>query len=187
MTRTIEKIILGVLVIAIISVSSLFIAGLDTNKSPETQESQKSSNFISLDQAKTIALEVTDGTITEAVLGKENGISVYEIEVTNGNLETGVKIDPSNGNIIDVETEKEEEITTEDLKRIEEKITEAKAKEIALNEVNGRVIKVDIEKEGGRVLYDVEVKEGNNIAEVEIDAETGEVIEVEWEDDESDD
>lgn len=108
MSRTIEKVILGILVIAIVSISSLFITGLDSSNQKDT--TTKNNNFISLEQAKIIALGVTDGTITEAVLEKENGLLVYEIEITNGNLETDVNINPSNGDILNIETEIEEEI-----------------------------------------------------------------------------
>ncbi len=113
----------------------------------------------------------------------ENEAWIYNIEITKGNLETDIKIDPSTGSILNIQAETEEEITVEDLDKIEDKITEEKAKEIALNEVNGKIIKIEIEKENGRLLYEVEVKEGNNIAEIEINAETGEILEVEWEDD----
>ena len=182
MAKTIEKIILGILIIAILSTSTVLITGLDDES--KTMRTTTNSPQISLEQAKSIALRIQEGTVTEAFLENDNGVLAYEIEVTNGNEETEIKIDPSTGNILSTETETEEPVTVQEL--VSAEITEEKAKEIALNEVSGRVIKVDTEKENGRVLYEIEIQDGNDVAEVEIDAETGEVLEVEFGDDDED-
>ena len=55
---------------------------------------------------------------------------------------------------------------------------------IASEEVEGRAGEVELEREGGRLLYEIEFDSGY---EVELDASTGEVVEVELEDDEEED
>ena len=102
-----------------------------------------------------------------------------------GNLEKEVKINLQ-GEIIGIETEEDEKVLSEELEKINGIITEAKAEEIALGEVDGIVIGIEAEREGGRLLYEVEIRDGEEIAEVEINAETGEVLEVEYEDEEED-
>ncbi len=59
-------------------------------------------------------------------------------------------------------------------------ISEEEAMRIAEEETGGTATKITMEKEGFKVLYEVNVKTDKGPAEVEIDAETGEVVEVEW-------
>src|SRR3989344_9499028 len=106
MSRTIEKIILGVLVIAIFSISSVVIAGL-ADKS-ETQKLSNNAQQISPEQAKIIALGAVNtndvGEITDVELERENGIVVYAIEFTKHGIETDVKINAADGTIIKIES-----------------------------------------------------------------------------------
>ena len=63
------------------------------------------------------------------------------------------------------------------------KISEEEAKQIAEEETGGIAGKVTTEKEGFTTVYEVQVETDKGPAEVEIDAETGEVLEVEYGDD----
>jgi uncharacterized membrane protein YkoI len=58
-------------------------------------------------------------------------------------------------------------------------LTEDEAKAIAEEETGGIAQSVTLEKEGGKQVYEVQVKTDQGHAEVEIDANTGEVLEVE--------
>lgn len=51
-----------------------------------------------------------------------------------------------------------------------------KAIEIALEQFSGEVDEVELEEEDGRLIYEVEIEKGEDEAEVEIDAYTGEVL-----------
>jgi len=62
-------------------------------------------------------------------------------------------------------------------------ITKEKAKEIAISEVNGTVVKIEQELEHGRMEFKVELNTSTGEAEVRIDAETGKVVRVERDDD----
>lgn len=61
-------------------------------------------------------------------------------------------------------------------------LTEAEVIEIALTEVPGEVVEVEFETENGDDIYEIEIltADGEEI-EVEIDANTGEVLEIEEE------
>ena len=185
MSRTIEKIILGVLVIAILSISSMFITGLEFNSQLEIQDRQDNhaKEYISLEKAKAIALSVADGAITEALLERENGALVYEIEITKNNLETDVLIDPLTGNVLKIETNEEEKATKEEIQKIQGKITEEQAKEIALREVRnmnaGEITDIELEKEQGYAVYAVEFTKNGIETDIKIDVETGRVIKIE--------
>ncbi|MFC4025345.1 PepSY domain-containing protein [Oceanobacillus longus] len=58
-------------------------------------------------------------------------------------------------------------------------IGEGKAKSIALGQFSGNVEEIELDNDDGRSIYEVEIKNGNKEAEVEIDAYTGAVLVIE--------
>ena len=66
-------------------------------------------------------------------------------------------------------------------------ISEKQAKEIALGKVKGEVVRVKLEEDDGRQYYEVIIKKSGSMYEVEIDAKTGKVVEVEHEGSRDDD
>ncbi|KAB7671110.1 PepSY domain-containing protein [Bacillus sp. B1-b2] len=63
-------------------------------------------------------------------------------------------------------------------------ISEEEAKQIAVKEVNGTVQEVDLEEEDNQTYYEVELEDTNNReAKVQINAYTGEVNAISWDDD----
>ena len=67
------------------------------------------------------------------------------------------------------------------------KITEAEAKKIVAGEVGGIVTKVDTDKIKGRDVWEIEIKKNEKYADILVDMETGEILDIEWEDEEDDD
>ncbi|MBT8459328.1 MAG: PepSY domain-containing protein [Boseongicola sp.] len=66
-------------------------------------------------------------------------------------------------------------------------LTKEQAIEIALTEVPGQLIEVEREREDGIQIFEVEIRNAEGVEmELEIDAETGEILEVEAEDDDDD-
>lgn len=61
----------------------------------------------------------------------------------------------------------------------------SKAKSIALAQLSGNVVELELDHDDGRAIYEIEIEKGNNEAELELDAYTGEilVIEIDTEDD----
>ena len=79
----------------------------------------------------------------------------------------------------------DDEISSDELKKIDNLITEEEAKQIALDYIGkGAVTDFESEREGKKILYNVEI---DNEVEVEVNAENGDILEVEWKDDEDDD
>lgn len=62
-------------------------------------------------------------------------------------------------------------------------ISEAEVKKIALQQFSGVIEDIDLEEDNGRLIYEVEIENGDREAEVEIDAYTGEVILIEIDED----
>ena len=96
-----------------------------------------------------------------------------------------IKINKNDGAVVQItrEPKDNEEVEDEELQAIQGILTEDQAKEIALSRIHGSVIGFESEREGGRLIYEVEmISEGENVG-IEIDAKTGEVLEIEWGDD----
>ena len=201
MSRTIEKIILGVLVIAIFSISSVVIAGL-ADKS-ETQRLSSNAQQISPEQAKTIALGAVNtndvGEITDVELERENGIVVYAIEFTKNGIETDVKINAADGTIIKIESDLDEKDKDEDISDVDDdsddgltsadlemtggKISEQQAISIAENAVDissvGKMTDIELENEDGYIVYAIEFTKNGIETDVKIDAVSGKVLKIE--------
>ncbi|MEK6844423.1 MAG: PepSY domain-containing protein [Nanoarchaeota archaeon] len=113
-----------------------------------------------------------------------NGILITALK-SNNKLESHTEVILSD----DYEKEEQEEdneygedtISFDELGKIDNLITEEEAKEIALERIGkGNVTDFESEREGKKILYNVEI---DNEVEVEVDAENGDILEVEWEDD----
>jgi uncharacterized membrane protein YkoI len=66
-------------------------------------------------------------------------------------------------------------------------ISMEEASKIALNKVNGTITEVEKEMEHGRLEYKFEILSNRGEADVRVDAQTGEVTRVEFDDDDRDD
>lgn len=149
MARTFEKILLGIIFVVLVGFNSFFIIGQQNNAAVIEDITGKANLNIPLkeineEQAKTIALGVVNGMITEIEEKTVNGVTFYEVEIENGNTETEIKIDKKDGDILQVkheekedEEEEDEEVSSEELQNINGILTEEQAVEIALNLIHG--------------------------------------------------
>ncbi|MEN1968348.1 PepSY domain-containing protein [Lentibacillus sp. N15] len=62
-------------------------------------------------------------------------------------------------------------------------IQSKKAMEIALNEFAGEITDFDLEEDDGRLIYEIEIENGDREAEIKIDAYTGEIYSLSIEND----
>ncbi len=80
----------------------------------------------------------------------------------------------------------DEEISPEERKRV--KISAEQARRTALDRVAGAIVEEELEKENGRIVYSIEIRDKNQkVFDVEVDAETGAIVNVEEEDEDDDD
>ena len=128
MARTLEKVILGILVVAALGIGSILVTAINKNPSSfvssiqvddteEVSEAQESLQLAALakiteDDAKAIALNVVDtkkvGEITDVTIENEDGNAVYAVEFTKDGVETDVRIDINTGKIIKIERDSED-------------------------------------------------------------------------------
>lgn len=200
MARLIEKMVLAVLFVLFLGFNSFFIFGQPdilslqtTTASEQAAITSTATSFpdITEEQAKSVALTVASGTITDIVDKKRSGIPVFAVEIDDNNMEVEVFIDKRNGNIVHVTreaTEEDEEtVSPAQLKTISGILTEEQAKALAVAEVGGVVTGFSSEREDGILIYEVALAVQGDTVEVEIDAATGEILEVEWGEDDDED
>lgn len=190
----------GAVLIGGISVGAEALKNEDTKetlKQVQVAEPSGEKAGITLAEASDIVLaKVENGVIHEAEKDRENGRLVYEIEVKNDEYEFEFKVDAENGEII--KEEKDERRggkaangengnsgNTANAKD-EAVISIGEAKGIAKKEVPGELEDIELERENGKLVYEVEIKNHQNGDDdnvtVYVDAITGKVLYVEWDD-----
>lgn len=136
-----------------------------------------------------------DGHIKEIELEKDDGKQKYEVEYTKGNREYEVEIDANDGKVIKEEVEvahqhhanhkddnREPEKTPKNTNKNNGYISTQKASEIAQQKYPGHIEEVELDDNDGRRIYEIEIETKRGEVELEIDAKTGEIIDVEWDD-----
>jgi len=146
---------------------------------------------LTMEQAVAAALkEVPGGKAVEAELELESDNVVWEVEVVSGRKHMEVKLDAISGKVKEVEEEGKEGEKDEDEDEDEQaetdaakaKITLSQAIATALKEVpGGKAFEAETEREDGKLVFEIELLSGDKVMEVEIDAMTGKVLEVEEE------
>ena len=178
---------------------NLLIEGRKLSLQEVSSSGQASSSaYITKTKAKQIALNhagLSEAAISfsKVKLDYEDGRMIYEVEFYTAEKEYEYDIDAVSGQILDVEIEQRKQSQGSDQGSSQEQtpgtatyIGEARAKQIALNhaglnEAMVRFIKVEQEYEKGRLIYEVEFGTADMKYEYEIDAITGDIIEVEQE------
>lgn len=147
---------------------------------------------LTMEQAVAAALkQVPGGKAIEAELELEGDDVVFEVEVVSGDKHMEVTLDAVSGKVKEVEEEgKEGEKDEEDEDEQAEtdaakaKITLSQAIAAALKEVpDGKAFEAETEREDGKLVFEIELLSGEKVMEVEVDAMTGKVLEVEEEKD----
>ncbi|HXG62401.1 MAG TPA: PepSY domain-containing protein [Planctomycetota bacterium] len=123
--------------------------------------------------------EVKEGTPVSCELTSRKGVVQYAAVFARGSAGLSVALDPKTGAVLG----KAEVAKDFSKAAAAAKISLAKGIEIATKRVPGQATDVELEFEDGRAVLEVEVFADGKVFEVEIDAQTGQVLEVEEEDD----
>ena len=186
--KKMKKVLIPVLAVAVLAGGGFTIANAQGQAALAKQAK------ITQDEAINAALEKVPGTVEEVELEDEKGTIVYEIElVSTDGTEHEVEVDAQTGEVLKVEAdddddgENEEEDSQNQAKLAKQaKITEDEAINMALEKVPGTVNEIELEVENGTVVYEIEVLSTDGTEqEVKVDAQTGEVLKVEADDDEN--
>jgi uncharacterized membrane protein YkoI len=157
---------------------------IDERDEKNKNKEQYANDILTVNQIEKIALDEFPGKIKELELDKDDGRLKYELEMKNENREEAeLDIDAYTGEILKIETETHgKKKTSNNNKQLDNILSAAEVKEIALNEFSGKVKELELDKDDGRLIYEVEIKNKGKEAELDIDARTGEILELEIDD-----
>lgn len=154
---------------------------------------------ITKDEAKQIATEQYPGTVTEIEHERENGKEVYEIEITGDEYKYELKLDSNTGEIVKLdEKEKIKKQRNNENNKTNDSsekpnnhqqqngstfpISMDEAISIALQETGGTVKEAELDDDDGLTYYEIEIHSNEGEVEVEVNAYTGEIIQISYDD-----
>lgn len=173
-----------------IAMSNGKILKKEVENTSSSKPSADASNYISLDEAKKIALKRAkvsseNAKFIKAELDKDGRTAHYDIEFVSGKYKYEVEINAKTGMVTDYERERADK---EDLSAPSEGKSEYisldEAKKIALkrarvNESKATFTKTELDKDGRTAHYEIEFTAGKYKYEVEVNAKTGKVTDYE--------
>lgn len=151
-------------------------------------EEKQPADVIGIDKAKEAAQKKVDGVVEDVELEMENGKSTYEVEVDKDNKEYDIHVDGTTAAIsrVDERDDNDDDDDFDDTNATATNktvITEKEAIEIAKTKIDGELIEVELDHDDGRYEYNMEFRTANGEAEITVNAETKEIIELEHDDD----
>lgn len=152
----------------------------DVNKVNDKAKNEKT--FLSLDEVKKIALQEVNGVVEEIELERKSDKAVYEVDIEKDDIDYDLHIDAYSGEIYSVDDDDHDENLSNSNQNTKNTISQVDATAIAEKAVNGKVVEIKKDENDGFFKYEVELKTDRGEAEVEIDASTGKVLDVEWDD-----
>lgn len=151
-------------------------ANKTTSKTNSSTTKSTTSKNITLAKAKQIALKRVNGTIQKTV----NDNDEYDIYIKKDSYIYKIEVNKKTGKITDVD--KEAIKTTNTTKTTQntttsKNITLAKAKQVALKKVNGKIITTKTDSDD----YDITIQKGQYVYEIEVNKRTGKITDIDKE------
>ncbi|MEH7523961.1 PepSY domain-containing protein [Bacillus sp. JJ1503] len=176
-----KKFMIGAISAAVI-LGGAVAAGAAKNEFPNAELQNTNQKMITHEEAIKIALTKAEGHVESIELEKESGKRYFEVEIENKDKEFEIRIDAITGDVLSVKEDFDD--NDDDFEKAANStsnnyISIQKAIEIAEKEVNGEVSEINRDEDDDQLIYEVELKTSKGEAEVEIDAVTGKVLDVE--------
>lgn len=144
-----------------------------TKKVTKNKKQNKQLNLIGEEKATKIAMDnCKNGKLRKVDLDRRRGRLIYEIDILEGKIEREFKIDALTGEILKRDHEKDHlKINQEPKISFEEamKIANKKAK-------NPEFKSIELKEKRGKLIYEIEIQDGNREKEFKIDAQTGKIL-----------
>lgn len=171
------------LILATIVVGTVLV-GCSNEAKMNNNNTNTTSNKISIEEAKEIALKHANLDSSEVTFIKEgshsfNNIERYDIEFYNDNKEYDYEINAATGEILEYDYELEDDIQESNENNI--KITMEQAKEIALKHANldssaVTFVEEKLDYDDNKQKYELEFYYNNKEYSYDIDANTGDIL-----------
>jgi len=147
--------------------------------------------LLTMDEAKAIAVKSVGGTVTGIELDRELAGDIYEVEVKSKGFEYDLDIDAKTGKVLRTDKDdddfdnddSDDKVIVSDGKFI----TEKAAVQIAMKQAKGTVTNIELDEENGRVIYEIDIKDGKYDYDFDIDAISGKVLKFEKDRDDDND
>lgn len=178
-------------------IGSLFISLLGFGISHITASSGEEQ--LTTQEIRKLVQDRYPGQIKEIELEREDGQFVYEVEIKGEQGEYELKLDARSGDVIHLQ-EKASPRAEKNEKKLEQ-INQApdvdittnntgqpvpigveEAKQIARSEVTGKIEEIELDEEDGLLVYEVEIETKDHEVELVIDAYTGKILSIAWDD-----
>lgn len=144
------------------------------------EETSGQKQLLSVEQAISIALEHSEGYVDSIELERERGSVYYEVEVESSTKEYDIYVDAYTGEVLKV---KEERVRNgHKSERMKDALSMVEAVAIASERVPGTVVQGELDSDDGQLYYEIEIRSGRDEVEVEVDAFTGDILSVEYDD-----
>lgn len=157
--------------------------------------SSASKNILTLEEAQEIALKEVSGKVLKAHEDSDDGVSYYDFTIVTDNEKYEVEVDANSGKIIKMEKDDDYvgNHTNDDTNSTNQNntsntngntntntqatITAEQAQQKAMERVGGGyLVKCELDHDDGVLKYEIEIKNGNKEYDVDVDANTGEII-----------
>jgi len=181
------KILIGFVCTAVVLGGSF--AAVSAKNQDNRVDDQNKKEFITLEEAETIALKEVNGAVESIDLETKVGKSYYEVEIEKDYMDYDIYIDAVTGEPYSIKQDDkdfdddydDDSVVKADGKNSADTvISETEAAAIAEKAVNGKVFEIEKEHDDGILKYQIELRTDRGEAEVDIDAHTGKIIEIEY-------
>jgi uncharacterized membrane protein YkoI len=181
-----KKMVIGTLSAALVFGGAFAVGASNNDDVGIDPKTNNVKTFLSLDEVKKIALQEVNGVVEDIELEKESNKAIYEVDIEKDDIDYDLYIDAYSGEIYSVDRDDDNDDDDDNLSNNKQNnkstISQADATAIAEKAVNGKVIEIEKDEDDGLIKYEVELKTDRGEAEVEINASTGKVLDVEWDD-----
>ncbi|PWA10345.1 hypothetical protein DCC39_11560 [Pueribacillus theae] len=137
---------------------------------------------ISKEEAVKIVEKEYKGDNVDVNFEYDDGKPEYEVKFNEGEERFEVEIDAETGKVLKKERKDYDDDSANE-KPPHTKITMDKAAEIALNEVAGDIKEAELDHDNGKWVYELEIQTKDGEVNIDIDAMTGKILEIDHDDD----
>jgi uncharacterized membrane protein YkoI len=192
-----RKILIGTLASALV-LGGAFAVGATNNDGSNSVEgtNQSENEMITVEEVEKAALKEVAGKVEGIELERKRDQMMYEVEVEKDHIDYDVYIDAHTGELYSVnqdddfddddsvasKSEDDSTVNGNPTQTNQVTISQAEAINIAEKATNGKMHEIEKDEDDGFFKYEVELKTDRGEAEVEIDAVTGKILEVEFAD-----
>lgn len=179
-----KKIWIGILSAGVALGGALSVSAMSKDHSDVTNPSMNNEE-ITMNKAKEIALNKVQGHLDSIERKQRGNQEYYEVEIEKNHVDYEVYINASSGAIEAVHKDDDDQDDFDDatISSQNTSISEKEAISIAEKEVNGTVTKIEKDEDDGIVKYEIELRTKNGEVDIDIDASTGKIVEMDYDND----